>query len=194
MFVLDIESGGVESTSAVLSVALVYINLDNENTWESMYGNSLFVKLKLKEQIEKYNRTIDKDTIAWWNKQCEIVKKTSFIPSSRDLSAITAIGVLRRYINEQSTNPKRETVWVRGSLDSVALDSLCRAVGEEPLFPWWNYRDVRTYVDLSATEPVRGYCDIDTEKYPGTWDRNVVMKHCPVDDICLDAMMLLYPN
>jgi hypothetical protein len=36
--------------------------------------------------------------------------------------------------------------------------------------------------------------DLNPETYPGVWDRNVVIKHNPIDDIVLDALMLLYPS
>lgn len=195
MFVLDIESLGVESTAVILSVALLYIDMEKQDhTWESMYENTLFVKLNVKDQVQNYKRTVDKSTIDWWNKQCALAKNTSFIPKTSDLVAKDAIEVLRKYVNVQCKNPKETLVWVRGSLDQMALDSLFNAMSEERLFPFSNYRDMRTYVDLIATNPKRGYCDIDSSKYPGVWDRNVVVKHNPVDDVVLDALMLLYPS
>jgi hypothetical protein len=191
---LDIETLGIESTSVILSIALLHIDTSKEQTWESLYGNSLLLKLNVKEQVEKYKRTVDKDTITWWNKQCDLAKQTSFIPKKSDLLAKDALLALRKYVAEQCSKPNETIVWTRGSLDQVCLDSLFMAMGEAKLFPYANYRDMRTYVDLVATKSTRGYCNIDEEKYPGKWDRNVVMKHRPQDDICLDALMLLYPE
>lgn len=183
---------GVESTSVVLSIALLYIDTSKPQTWESLYGNTIFVKLQAKEQVENYKRTIDKETLKWWDKKPDLVKQFSFIPKKTDLTAKEAIEVLRKYVAEQTDKPENTIVWTRGSLDQMALDSLFVAVGEEKLFPYHIYRDVRTYVNICATKSTRGYCDISGE-YPGVWDRNVVMKHVPIDDICLDALMLLYP-
>lgn len=193
MLVFDVETMGVESTTVILSAAILYLDTNKENTWESLYADSLFIKFSVKDQVENYNRTFDKNTIEWWNKQCHNVKKQSFFPSKNDLPAYEGIEIIRDYIREHC-NPDNTLIWTRGSLDQMSIDSLCKAVGTDLLVRYSNYRDMRTYVDLVATNPKRGYCDIDASKYPGTWDRNVVMKHNPIDDIVLDALQLLYPE
>jgi hypothetical protein len=193
MFIFDVESLGVESNSVILSAAIVYINPAEKNTWESLYENTLFVKFNVKEQVKKYNRIVSKDTIDWWNKQCDLAKKQSFYPSDKDLSAKEGIACIHNYINSHC-DPKTTLIWIRGSLDQLVMDSLCTATGDESIMPYANYRDMRTYVDLVATESTRGYCAINPETYPGIWDRNVVVKHNPIHDIVLDALMLLYPS
>ena len=112
--------------------------------------------------------------------------------SKNDLPAKEAIACIRNYIKSKC-DPKTTLIWTRGSLDQMVIDSLCKVTGDEPIMQYANYRDMRTYVDLVATEPVRGYCSINAESYPGVWDRNVVIKHNPIDDVVLDALMLLYP-
>lgn len=193
MLIFDVETMGVESTTVILSAAIVYIDTTKPNTWESLYSDALFVKFSVKDQVENYARTVDKDTIAWWNKQCDLVKQQSFFPKKDDFPAKHGIEILRNYIN-QHCDPENTLIWTRGSLDQMSIDSLCKAVGVDLLVRYSNYRDMRTYVDLVATNPKRGYCDIDASKYPGTWDRNVVTKHNPLDDIVLDALQLLYPE
>ena len=193
MLIFDVETMGVESTTVILSAAIVYIDATKANTWESLYSDALFVKFSVKDQIENYGRTVDKDTIAWWNKQCDLVKQQSFFPKKDDLPAKHGIEILRNYIN-QHCDPENTLIWTRGGLDQISIDSLCKAVGVDLLVRYSNYRDMRTYVDLVATNPKRGYCDIDASKYPGIWDRNVVIKHNPLDDIVLDALQLLYPE
>ena len=193
MLIFDVETMSVESTTAILSAAIVYIDTTKSNTWESLYSDALFVKFSVKDQVENYARTVDKDTIAWWNKQCDLVKQQSFFPKKTDLPAKHGIEILRNYIN-QHCDPENTLIFTRGSLDQMSIDSLCKAVGVDLLVPFSNYRDMRTYVDLVATNPKRGYCDIDASKYPGIWDRNVVIKHRPLDDIILDALQLLYPE
>ena len=192
MLCFDVETLGAESNSVILSAAIVYIDINAKNTWETLYENTLFVKFNVREQIQKYNRVTDKDTITWWNKQCDIAKNQSYIPSKNDLPAKEAIACIRKYIKSKC-DPKTTLIWTRGSLDRSVIDSLCKVTGDEPIMQYANYRDMRTYVDLVATEPVRGYCSINAESYPGVWDRNVVIKHNPIDDVVLDALMLLYP-
>ena len=192
MFVLDIETCGVESNAVILSVALVYVDTKTKPDWESLYQNTLFLKLSIRDQIENYERLVDKNTIAWWQKQCDIAKNMSFIPKKSDLTAKEAVQCLRNYVKEQSSTPKTDTIWVRGSIDQICLDSLFNKMGEERLFPFYNYRDVRTFLEFCTETGSRGYSEIDPEQYPGTWNREIVVKHMPQDDICLDALMLLY--
>lgn len=187
--VTDIESMGIESTSVILSAAILYVDLSKQHNWTSLYENALFVKFSVREQVEKYKRTTDKGTIEWWNKQCDLVKQKSFFPSKNDMLAVDGISCMREYI---ARHCDRNTTYnfVRGSLDQICLDSLCTAMGEEALIPYANYMDVRTYVNVLATKAVRGYCDVPVELFPNS-DRNVVLKHNPLDDIVLDALMIL---
>lgn len=193
MFVFDVETIGTESNSVILSAAIVYIDMSIPNhTWESLYEKSLFVKFNVKDQVENYKRVVDKSAIDWWNKQCSMAKEQSFYPKKGDLKAKDGIEILHNYI-KQHCDPNTTLIWTRGSLDQMVIDSLCVAAEVEKIMPYANYRDMRTYVDLTATNSIRGYCNIDKTKYPN-FDRNVVVKHNPVDDICLDALMLLYPE
>lgn len=193
MFCLDIESLSVESTTVILSVALVYFDeTRDDHTWESLYRDSIFVKLSAKDQIDNYKRTLNKDTLEWWKIQSDIARNASFTPKKSDLTALEAAIILKKYKTEQSKKPDKDIVWVRGSIDQVAIDSLFNAMRIERLFPFWNYRDVRTFVDFNTETGARGYAEIDPEKYPGIWDKNVVVKHHPVDDICFDVLQILY--
>lgn len=192
-FVFDIETLSTESTAVVLSAAIVYVDLTKEShTWESLYSDSLFVKFSVEEQAKTFKRLIEKSALDWWEKQCDITKKLSLYPKKSDLDAKSGIQILRKYITEHA-DPAKTLCWIRGSIDQLCIDSLAKNCGEEAIFPYANYRDVRTYVDIVATNPVRGYCGIDKTKYPG-YDRNKVIKHDPISDICLDALMILYPE
>ena len=190
MLCFDVETLGAESNSVILSAAIVYIDINAKNTWETLYENTLFVKFNVREQIQKYNRVTDKDTITWWNKQCDIVKRKSFIPSKDDLSAKEGISKLRAYIKDKC-DPEKTTIWTRGNLDQVAFDSLSKNCDEEVIMNYYNYRDVRTFVDITANTSKRGYCKISKDKYP-EFDNNIVMKHNPIDDIVYDVLMMLY--
>lgn len=192
-FVFDVETLGTDSCSVILSAAIVYVDMSIEShTWESLYENTLFVKFDAKEQITSYKRIVEKDVITWWQKQCKMARDMSFVPKNNDLSANEGIPILQRYIKDHA-NSNTTLIWTRGSLDQMCIDSLCKQCGQEMIMPYANYRDVRTYVDIVATNSRRGYCDIDITKYPD-YDRNKVVKHNPVDDVVLDALMILYPS
>lgn len=194
MFILDIETLSTESTTVVLSLALLHVDEKKEgHTWESLMNDAFFVKLSVDDQVKNYKRTLKKSTLEWWAKQSKESREISFTPKKSDLTVKDAIAALRGYVKLYSKNPKNELVWTRGSLDQMATDSLFYSTGEEnALFPFWCYRDVRTFIDFNTETGGRGYAEIDPEKYPGVWDKNVVVKHSPKDDICLDILQILY--
>lgn len=180
-YVLDIETMGHESSTVVLSAALIHVDFEEEFTYQDLLDKSVFVKFNVREQLNA-GRTTSADTLEWWKTQTQEVKEKSLLPSSLDVSVIEGLKILR---DEYKKN-KKELVWIRGSLDSVAIDSLANAFGQEIIAPWWNYRDVRTAIDLLKETSVRAYCDI-----PG-FDKSVVKKHDPVHDCAFDAMQLKY--
>lgn len=192
MYIFDLETLGTESTSVILSAAILYVDTNKpKHTIESLREDTLFVKFKVKEQVEVYSRVVDKTTVAWWNKQCDIVKGISFFPSKSDILAVDGITQIKDFIASKSVDRLKELIWIRGSLDSMAIDSLCRAAGQELIMPFYNYRDIRTFICTNSEKANRGYCDIDLSLYP-EYDKEKIMKHNPIDDIVLDALMLLY--
>lgn len=187
MFVMDIESLDVDSTAVILSCAIVYF--EEGSTFESLLKETLFVKFDAKEQIQKYKRTVSKSTLAWWAKQSDHAKAISFKPSAiQDVPAIEGINKLRMYL-ERDPNPKK-IIWTRGTLDSMCIESLCRAADIPALVLYNQIQDVRTAINLLSPSATNGYCEVD---YPG-FDKSKVQKHDPVHDVCYDAIQLLYPK
>lgn len=185
MFALDVESLSDRENGVVLSIALLHFSEKETYTFQQLVEQTCFVKLSAKEQVEKYKRRITKDTLDWWDKQCDIAKEVSLKPSKSDLLLSEGISIIKRYIKDKSVGD--EIVWTRGSLDQILVDSVCKdSLKVEPLFNYGCYRDFRTAIDLLKETSKRGYCEIPN------FDRNVVIKHHPVHDIVLDVMMLLY--
>jgi len=187
---LDIETLGTESNSVILSAAICFVDLESESfSINGLFENTLFVKFSVREQVEVYGRKTDRSTIDWWNKQCDIVKKNSFFPSKSDLPAKEGLTVLKAYIEEQC-NPQETIVFIRGSLDQVATDSLCKAVEMEPLFPYHVYRDCRTYIECMSSTAKRGYCDVNPNIFQD-YNRENIIKHRPQDDVVLDLAQII---
>lgn len=183
MLVLDIETLGIESTCVVLSCAIVRVDVNY--TYEQLVKDSVFVKFNAKEQIEKYNRTVTKSTLDWWNKQCDFAKNKSFKPSTSDVSVEDGFKTLRNFIGSS----KSDLIFCRGNLDQMVIDSLAHSAGIEPLAPYNHYRDVRTAVDILHSTSKNGYCDVNP---PFKFNRDWIIKHDPIHDCVLDAMMILY--
>lgn len=189
MFMFDIETLGVESTTVVLSAGIIYFdpNVDDELSYEDLVARGLFVKFNAKEQVTEYNRTITKSTLDWWSKQGKWQQQTSLDPdAATDLSVVDGFRVLHKYISGHMKGKKwdNEIIWARGSLDQMAIDSLANKAGIEPIAPFNRWRDVRTAVDM-LTGSSNGYCEVSGLD----WDK--VAKHHPVHDCALDVLMMV---
>lgn len=148
--------------------------------------DSCFVKFNVKDQITRLKRTLHRDTLDWWKKQHHHVRKLSFDPSPADLIAEDGIQVLHNYM-AQFPNAQNKIIFARGSLDQMVIDSVARSVKMEPIAQYNMWRDCRTFIDCVYGSK-NGYCDIEYEGF----QRYNVIKHCPINDIALDVMMILY--
>lgn len=184
LFCLDIETAGSSEKSVILSAAIVYFDETQKYTLEQLLQDCCFVKFNAKEQIKKYNRVVEPETIEWWNKQTKFAKDASLKPLDSDIYTEAGLEILRKYITEK-TKQKEEIVWTRGSLDQFCIDSLCKDAKQELLFKYSVYRDIRTAIDLLKETAKGGYCEV-----PGL-DKNKIFKHIPTYDVCYDILMLL---
>lgn len=186
MFVFDVETLGVESNAVVLSAALVHFDPEQKPDYQTMLDGACFVKFKAKDQIERLKRTVDIGTLEWWKNQHDYVRQVSFDPSGDDLTAEDGITVLHNYMNK-FPNANKQTMWARGSLDQLVIDSLAVKVGMQQITGYNMWRDVRTAVDIMYGT-TNGYVEVE---HP-TFRRHEVIKHHPVHDCALDAMQLMY--
>jgi hypothetical protein len=189
MFMFDIETLGIESTAVVLSAAIICFDpeKDSDISFRELVERGLLVKFDAKDQVKRLDRTMTKSTLDWWGKQGSYQQKLSFVPdASRDMISENGIEAIRKYINQyhRGADPQTMTIWARGSLDQMAIDSLALKAGVERIAPFNRWRDVRTAVDL-MTDSKNGYCTVRD------LNRDEVVKHDPVHDCALDILMLL---
>lgn len=192
MFFLDIETLGTKQTSAVLSVGLVYLENQDPRPFKDILDNALFVKLNALHQV-KAGRTIDASTVAWWKEQPLEVRERNVNPKPDDVPPGDAIEMIRQFIKERTPKNTRVNCFTRGSFDSVIMDHLCETtLGVPPLFKFWEYRDVRTAIDIIYPQTSnRSYVKINEEQCPGA-NAYMELKHSPDVDAALDAAMILY--
>jgi hypothetical protein len=188
MFCLDLETLGVESTSAILSLGMTYFDPSKPLSMRQLFKDSIFIKFDVQEQIRMYNRTREKSTLDWWSKQCDYAKRTNLLPSDKDVGTAEGVQRLRDWFNAKP-NAKDEMVWVRGHLDQPVFESLLRAMGEPPFISYAAFRDVRTAIDCFYPTSRNGYVEIDLDKCPD-YDRDQIVKHHPVADCVLDVCQL----
>lgn len=194
-FSLDVETAGTESTSVILSAAVVVFDLEPKNLpkkpdlnayYDTLISSALFVKFDAMEQYKTYGRLLDKETLKWWDKQGSLVKDLALKPSKIDVPATHGLMLIRDYIMRNGDS--KNIIWIRGSLDQLALDSLAKSIGQDILAPFWAYRDTRTAIDCLAENPDKnGYCNT---RFP--FDRDKVIKHIPTHDAAYDALMLTF--
>lgn len=185
MFILDIETLGVESTAVVLSAALIHFDPEKQPTYQDMLDDACFVKFNAKQQLDA-GRTVSKSTLDWWKTQHEYVKKVSLDPSRDDMTVENGMQKFYDYM-AKFPNPHKQTMWARGSIDQLSIDSLAVKFGLQEITPYNVWRDVRTAVDI-LYGTTNGYVDV---VHP-TFKRHEVIKHHPVHDAAYDAMQILY--
>ena len=186
MFVFDIETLGKKSDSVILSMAAIYFNPDEKPSPEQLREDAFFAKFDVKDQVHRLKRHMGKSTIEWWSKQCDNVKRASFIPHESDCRFEEGYESMRTWA--ASKNDPKCWVWARGNLDQLVLDDIEEQCGLEPIWLFSRWRDVRTAVDIFY-ETQNGYVDVN---YPGFDSRNDITKHNPIDDCIFDAMQLMY--
>ena len=185
MFMFDVETLGVESTCVVLSAALIHFDPEKRPTYQDLLDDACFVKFNVKEQID-VGRTASKSTLDWWKQQHQYVRKVSLDPSRDEMTVENGITAFYNYM-AKFPNAKQQTMWARGSLDQMAIDSLAVKFGLEELTGYNVWRDVRTAIDIMYGT-VNGYVEVDHPLF----QRHNVIKHHPVHDCALDAMQLMY--
>lgn len=185
-FCLDVETTDIESSAIVLSAAIVGFNLteDDNFTYEDLVERTLYVKFDAKEQ-KAAGRSVSRETMAWWDKQGEDIKRMCFFPSKKDMSAEEGMGAINSYLKANGTQDY--FVWTRGSLDQMLFESLSRTFEVEKVFHYNSFCDIRTALRcLKQTTNRQGYCNIPN------FDLDKISKHNPIDDIALDVLMLKY--
>lgn len=185
MFMFDIETLGVESNTVVLSAALIHFNPVDKPSYQDLLDDACFVKFSAKEQMD-VGRTVTKGTLEWWKEQHEYARGVSFDPKRDDMTVENGFKKMYDYM-AKFPNPQNQTMWARGSLDQMAIDSLARKFALEPITGYNMWRDVRTAVDIMCGT-TNGYAEV---VYPN-FERAAVIKHHPVHDCALDAMQLMY--
>ena len=185
MFMFDVETLGVESNAVVLSAALVHFEPGKNQSYQDLLDGACYVKFKAKEQLDA-KRTVDLGTLEWWKNQHEYIRGCALEPSSADLTVQEAFTAMHNWLNK-FPNYQKQTMWARGSLDQMVIDSLAKKFDLQPLTGYNMWRDVRTAVDI-LYGTTNGYVEVD---YP-EFQRAAVFKHHPVHDCALDAMQLMY--
>lgn len=193
MFVLDIETAGTFETAVVLQIGMIHVSndgLDKILKYDDIGKNSIFIKTDSKDQIKRFNRSLDKSTLEWWAKQSSTSKEFALRPSNDDVTLEVAMDKCKTWINKMDMSAK-DLCFVRGSMDGRVLDHVSMQLGIKPLFAYNRYRDVRTFIDCMYPNSKNGYVDIDTDRCVG-YDEKSIVAHHPIHDCCRDFAMMMF--
>ncbi len=193
----DCESVGTSSDAVILGVAFVAYNLvENANTSlpELQKHQSFFRKLNVEEQVKAHHRKIESSTLDWWMKQSAEARKI-LKPSAEDVDLQTFFADLKKWLGTMSFSSSYGTVWTRGGIDMLWLDSLAKNIGLQELgqrpMRWYLVRDIRTAVDvLGASSKFNGMPDAYDEYMNGQIPNAGQIVHDPVFD-CLKNIACL---
>lgn len=145
----------------------------DQYTFSELVDACYLYKFDIKEQREKYNRVIDKDTLKWWQELPKDVAR-QILPSPIDIS----ITELESLIKDNNYG----NVWSRGNtFDPIILDYLFDDIGAPHPFPFWKLKDTRSYL-----EGLLYGADVKNSFMPDNLDIEF-KHHDPAHDIALDV-------
>lgn len=169
---------------AVASFAMLNFSekryLDEPYTFEELLSECKYIKFDVEDQVTNFKRTMSKDTLQWWNEQCEDAKK-HIKPSSSDVSIVTFYD----WITKNVDCGKIKKSYTRGNtFDPMFLQYLMAQTGNPDPFHWGTVRDTRSMI-----EGMSFGMNLDNGFMPGDL-KDKFVKHDPCHDIAMDVMRM----
>lgn len=185
--IYDFETLGQDVTSCpVLSFAVLDFDEDKfisdvPYDYKELVDRSFYIKFNVKDQLRRYKRIIEKDSLLWWEKKSKESRQV-LKPSPEDKQ----IEYLFDFINRQYGGNKIDKTFTRGNaFDPILLQSLMKAIGKYDPFPWWSIRDTRSFIEGM----LMGTTDVDNKFIPEGLESDFVA-HDPRHDIAMDVMRM----
>ena len=172
------QTNGVVLSMAMLNFAECRFIGDNAYTFDELVQNTQMIKFNVEEQVKKYNREINRDTLTWWSEQGELAKQ-QLKPSENDVSIDQLYNF---FIVNKSTNVKK--VYTRGNtFDPIFLEYIMRQTNNPMPYDWWEVRDTRSLI-----EGLSWGSDLKHSFIPDGCESFIA--HDPKHDIAMDVMRL----
>lgn len=149
-------------------------------TYLDLLGQVRFIKLNVKEQVERWNRKIEESTLEWWSQQTKEAR-ASIKPSPGDHSLLTFIP----WLEEQIDRKRTKVVFTRNNtFDPVIVQSIAKDLNQQVPYDWWTIRDTKSFLDgLTYGSGIK-----DTFIPPEAEGKYV--KHDPRHDVVLDVLRI----
>lgn len=158
IFGFDIETLGKKPGCVIVSAAFLVFDFNEQKTFQQYVDDALYIKFSVKDQKDS-GRHIDPETLDWWKKQDDVVRR-ELMPSSKDVSIAQGSKMIVDYLSERGihgTNDKRVWRFCRGQdFDIPIMSEAMESVGMKLPGAYWNSRDIRSFIsgallDLTAT-------------------------------------------
>lgn len=172
------QTNGVVLSMAMLNFAESRFVSDIAYTFDELVENTHTIKFDVEEQVKKYKRQINKDTLDWWSQQGDLAKK-QLKPSKDDVSIDQLYNF---FIVNKSANVKK--VYTRGNtFDPIFLEYIMRQIHKPMPYDWWEVRDTRSLI-----EGLSWGTDLKNSFIPEGCENFIA--HDPKHDIAMDVMRL----
>ena len=190
--IFDFESLGLGENSVLLSLGVVAFDPSDfdiagqgvQGTFDKLLKQGLYIKLDAKEQTSKYGRTIDKSTLMWWTEQGEEAKEV--LKKSDDDVSLDRMEILLKDYLELNGVTKNTPIWSRGYTEPMWYESVKLNLNTYGSFRHYQYRDIRTLLNVSIEDKYLSRNHINTIEHPVSF-----IKHNALHDVCFDAVQFL---
>lgn len=192
--IIDFETMGTDTRKSVVIDMSAMVFDWNRFTSETPYTlddirQTKKFKLDTKEQVSKYEFTVDKNTINFWQSQDKEVRK-KIIPRSDDISLED---FTEQFLQFLRSHGKINYWWSRGnSFDPPILWRLFDTLGKNDFLlkqlPHWTLRDTRTFIDAKFDFEIKknGFVPVSN---PDVWEQKF-KEHDSSWDILADVLRL----
>lgn len=183
--IYDFETlGQDQQNSVVISFAMLPFTekryIEDPYTYDELVSSCKYIKFDVEDQVTNFNRTINKETVEWWNSQGVEAKK-QIRPSNEDVS----IHALYEFIINNCECTKIKKSYTRGNtFDPMFLQYLMIQTGHQDPFHWRTVRDTRSMI-----EGMSFGMKLDNGFTPGELTSKFV-KHDPCHDVAMDVMRM----
>lgn len=141
-FSIDLETLGVRSNAAILSIGVQQFNADT-----GKMGSTFYKEIEIDSALR--SGAVSGDTLSWWVTQSKEAQRV-FVRSNEKLALPTALLELTTWMRAESLAP---IVWGNGATFDISIlehayDHGC--VGLKEAWHFTNIRDMRTLVDVAG--------------------------------------------
>jgi len=190
--IFDFESLGLNENSVLLSLGVLAFDPSDydivsdgvDSTFNKLLHQGLYIKLDAKDQMRTYNRHINKSTLLWWTEQNEeagqVLKRCDDDVKLPDMEKR-----LNEYL-EMSGVTRNTPVWSRGYTEPMWYESVKLNLRTYGSFRHYQYRDIRTLLNVSIEDKYLSRNHINTIEHPVSF-----IKHNALHDVCFDAIQFL---